>query len=462
VGRGVARVWRQSECLERLSSSSSWRAARDEGARIVRCAVGVIAGAAILWAGVVMAEPAEPWTLDQQNWEQGKTLLPEPVLRRVEKGEYWFRIVPADPERFRASYSSSFWAASAKNEGQYDLDPETCGLRDKATGEIPSFFFGYPFPEIDPADPQAGCKIAWNFTAAGYMGGGAGASFYLEGLEPKKGSYRTIKTRVRGMPFVGYHGEPRPNPDRLAIKATSQALEPVDVEGVSTLMVRHWDWKKPDDLWAYVPATRRARRIHSSARSEPVAGMDIFADDINCYAGKVEDYRWKLVGEGTTLAPVAGGPYALEAQADGPTRWLIPTPPLPANYERSTKGKGAPWLIVDNLALVPRPAWIVEGESKDPYYNFGKVIMYFDKDMYRIYWKLVHNKAGEYFYNAMCGYTFAVSPDRTFSTVAPTVVVGVNDKANRAAIGGRSVDQYAEREFDSDLFTLRALRHRTE
>ncbi len=434
---------------------------RGDWASVVGCALSVV-----VCCGSVTAEPAkpassaEPWTLDQESWEKGKGLLPEPVLQRVAKGEYWFRIVPADPERFTANYSSAFWEASAANEGKYDLDPETCGLRDKTTKEIPTFFFGYPFPKIDPADAQAGCKIAWNFTAAGYMGGGAGASFYLQGLEPS-GLYRTIKTQVRGMPFVGHHGAPMPNPDRLAVKATSKALEPVDVEGVSTLTVRHWDWVKPDDVWAYVPATRRARRIHASARSEPVVGMDIFADDINCYAGKVEDYRWSLVGEGTTLAPVAGGPYALVTRAEGATRSLIPTPPLPANYERNN-GKGAPWLIVDNLAFVPRPAWIVEGESKDPYYNFGKVVMYFDKEMYRIYWKLVHNRAGEYFYNAMCGYTFAVSSDRSFSTVAPTVVVGVNDKANRAAIGGRSVDQFAERAFDPDLFTLRALRRRAE
>ena len=132
------------------------------------------------------------------------------------------------------------------------------------------------------------------------------------------------------------------------------------------------------------------------------------------------------------------------------------------DLQNELKKKGAPWLLVENVAYVPRPAWIVEGESKDPYYNFGKVIMYFDQDMYRIYWKLVHNRAGEYFYNAMCGYTFAVSPDRTFSAVVPTVVVGVNDKENRAAIGGRSHDQFIEQAFDPDGFSLQALRRRGE
>jgi hypothetical protein len=75
------------------------------------------------------------------------------------------------------------------------------------------------------------------------------------------------------------------------------------------------------------------------------------------------------------------------------------------------------------------PVWIVEGQSDDPFYNF-------DKDMYRIYWKLVHNRAGEYFYNAQCSYHFSKSEDGTFSAVTQNSVVGVNGKTNRAALGG--------------------------
>ena len=40
------------------------------------------------------------------------------------------------------------------------------------------------------------------------------------------------------------------------------------------------------------------RRVNAATRSDPVGGLDIYADDINCYAGKVEYYKWKLVGEG--------------------------------------------------------------------------------------------------------------------------------------------------------------------
>jgi len=89
-----------------------------------------------------------------------------------------------------------------------------------------------------------------------------------------------------------------------------------------------------------------------------------------------------------------------------------PSPDAPADRPRLTcrryegaDAKGAPWWIQQNLVFVPRPVWIVEGQSSDPYYN-SQGIMYFDKEMSASNWKQVHNRAGEYFYTAMCGYHF--------------------------------------------------------
>src|SRR5262245_37868269 len=332
----------------------------------------------------------QPWILDANNWQEGKDLLPEPVLKRLQKGEYWFKVVPVDPAKFKSNYDKAFWDASEANEGKYDLEPKQCGLRDKATGKIPEFVFGFPFPKIDKSDPQAGCKIAWNFSFAGYMLGGAGATFTLNGVDTS-GEFRKIKAFIHTQTFQGRHGgQIKDNPENLTTQALAGALEPLDVEGVSTLTKRFWDWESQDSIWAYVPSTRRARRINAASRSDPVAGLDIFADDLNCYAGKVEYYQWKLVGEGQVLAPVLQ-PYPFPMKPVTATRNEVDTPYPQAGYEKPDS-KAAQWWIKDNLVFVPRQVWIVEGQSSDPYYNFGKVIMYFDKDMYRIYWKLVHNR----------------------------------------------------------------------
>ena len=57
----------------------------------------------------------------------------------------------------------------------------------------------------------------------------------------------------------------------------------------------------------------------------------------------------------------------------------------------------------------------------------------------------------------MCSYHFSKSDDGTYSAVTPNMVMGVNDKTDRAALGGRYATQFLERNFDPGYFSLRAL-----
>ncbi len=413
-------------------------------------------------AAVALAlSPARGWsqdegyTLNKDTWQKAEGLLPDPVLKRVKSGDYTFQVVPLDAQKFRENYSTSYWAASEANEGKYDLDPETCGLKDKATGKMPDWVFGKPFPKIDPKDPLAACKVAWNFYLANQMGEGAGATFTLNGID-RNGEFRRIKLWLHANAYLGRHKKDENNPENLRGTTLSHAMEPADAEGVNILAQQLNDWTSQDNIWAYIPQTRRSRRVNAASRSDPVAGLDIFSDDLNCYAGKVEYYKWKLTGEGEILAPILG-PYALkQVPTDSPTRFDVPIPYLRGAYE-TPGAEGAPWQITENLVLVKRPVWILEGESTDPYYNFGKVIMWVDKEMSRIYWKMVHNRAGEYFYTAMCSYHFSKSDDGTYSATTPNMVMGVNDKTDRAALGGRYSSQFLERNFQPQYFSLRSL-----
>jgi hypothetical protein len=434
--------------------------------RVTMVSIGLAAGIATGALGV-LPEPAcgaesraagEPWILDSNNWQQAQGLLPDVVLNRVKSGDYWFKVQPVDPDKFKQNYSKKWWDASEANAGKYDVDPATCGLKDVSTGKQPEFWFGFPFPRIDSKDPFAACKMAHNFDIANGMGQGQGATFTLNGIDGN-GEFKRIKLWLHAMSFTGRHSGPIRNPEGLRGTGMSNVLEPQDVDGVGGLTKRKNDWHSQDESWFYVPATRRVRRVNAATRSDPVAGLDIFGDDLNCYAGKVEYYKWKLVGEQNILAPVLSPDPLPQIPASGSTtRWNVEIPYFKGAYE-TPGAKGIPWLIVDNLVLVPRPVWVLEGQSEDPYYNFGKVIMYMDKDMYRIYWKLVHNRAGEYFYNAMCAYHWSVNKDGTFTAVTPNMVVGVNDKTNRAALGGRYSAQFIEWNFPEDYFTLRHLTH---
>src|SRR5207247_11140591 len=115
-----------------------------------------------------------------------------------------FKVVSAEPSRFHHNYSQAFWDATEQNAGRYDLDEKTCGPKDKATDKIPDFVFGLPFPQIDKTDAKAGCRIAWNFTMAGAMGGGGGATFTLNGVDTG-GQLRRLKAFLHPRGYQRLH-----------------------------------------------------------------------------------------------------------------------------------------------------------------------------------------------------------------------------------------------------------------
>ena len=82
-------------------------------------------GTALLLSAAPQARAAsddQPWVLDANNWQEGKDLLPDPVLKRLKDGQYWFKVVPVDPVKFKANYSKKFWESSeAKSMGTCSL-----------------------------------------------------------------------------------------------------------------------------------------------------------------------------------------------------------------------------------------------------------------------------------------------------------------------------------------------------
>ena len=65
--------------------------------------------------GARAGDDDKPWTLDANNWQEGKDLLPDPVLKHLQKGDYWFKVVPIDRDKFHHNYSKAFWDATEAN-----------------------------------------------------------------------------------------------------------------------------------------------------------------------------------------------------------------------------------------------------------------------------------------------------------------------------------------------------------
>src|SRR5262249_5598167 len=163
-------------------------------------ALGMMLSAIALSAPPARAGDDEPWVLDANNWQEGKDLLPEPVVKHLQDGQYWFKVVPVDPKKFHENYAKKFWDATAANAGKYDVEPKQCGLVDKATGKIPDFVVGLPFPDVDKNEPNAACKIAHNFAFAGNAAGGGGATFSLNGVD-SSGQFRRVKVFLHAMGY---------------------------------------------------------------------------------------------------------------------------------------------------------------------------------------------------------------------------------------------------------------------
>lgn len=412
-------------------------------------------GAALLVAalGLPARLRAADAVVDAANLSTYRDLLPPSVAARVANGQYTLRVAPVDAARFRANYTQRFWQASAANRGKFGIDAATGGLTDVASGEIPTRFFGLPFPEIDEKDPQAATKIVHNYRARRMQMDGELHRFELSDVMESGEVLRTVKILLSQRYYIGTTAPPPAAlPDNTESRQLAAALAPKDLEGVGVLTWRFNDWTTWDKVWAFLPTVRRVRQVRSSTRGDRIPGFEVQGDDADCYDNKTTYFTWKLVGPGEVIGPVGSDtPYARTLRDEPPSRRVMTLPYNNAVFE--TKGAtGAGWFTLGNV-YVRRPVWIVEGVPKDPYYEAGKVLLYVDRELYHGYYKLSYNKAGELYRTNFCGAAWGRSADDSFAAATALLMLGVNEKENRGTPAGRFTEQIFERAFPDDWFT---------
>ncbi|MDZ7822494.1 MAG: outer membrane lipoprotein-sorting protein [Candidatus Marinimicrobia bacterium] len=81
-------------------------------------------------------------------------------------------------------------------------------------------------------------------------------------------------------------------PDNVE-KRIIRFLEPADVKGMGMLIVDHED--REDDMWIYLPVSRKSRRIVSSEKSSSFMGSEFSKADMS--APNPDDFRYELLGE---------------------------------------------------------------------------------------------------------------------------------------------------------------------
>jgi outer membrane lipoprotein-sorting protein len=121
-------------------------------------------------------------------------------------------------------------------------------------------------------------------------------------------------------------------------------LSPPDVKGTVTLLIENGD--KDDDIWVYLPALKKVRRLVSSNKKDSFVGTDFSYGDV--IGHKVEEWNHTLLKE---------------EEADGHSCYVIEsTPKSDAIKESSGYVKRVGWIRKDNFVTIKGEFWDQGGQ----------------------------------------------------------------------------------------------------
>lgn len=170
-----------------------------------------------------------------------------------------------------------------------------------------------------------------HFVATKYLGSTAHVTFTLIN---KNGQERVRETQSTSK----LHGNGR---DQLRLV---RFLSPPDIAGTATLLLEHADGD--DDMWIYLPALKKIRRLVAANKQDSFVGTDLSYGDI--IGHKVQEWTHVLVKE----EPMEGHAcYVVES-----------TPKSETIREQSGYSKRVSWLRTDNFVLVRGEFWDTTGQ----------------------------------------------------------------------------------------------------
>jgi hypothetical protein len=389
--------------------------------------------------------------LDKSNCNEAKDLLPEHFVEKFCSGQYTAEIVEVKDDAFQ--YSKKFKAGSEANAGKYYVTDDGY-MYETASKTWPHFWYGFPFPNIDEKDAKAGYMVMYNHQVARFQVDDVYWFLAVKWATPT-GFDRSVEFGAYGTWYIGRHSGPTENPDDCYLKDIIFGVAPYDVVGVSTLEWWHTDPAQWQSIWAFVPTIRRVRRLTASNSSEGMFGSIIARDDAYGWAGKIQYMNWKLIGLKDMLVPVAPtgiekamvpgeaapkklptDPNLIKARGEIPAGQVAritwnPEERIEVGYEK-TGWQGAAWAPA-NLKLAKRKCWVVEAVPKDPYYSYGRRVLYVDKTAYWAYWATLYDRAGEYWKTLLWMDKMGYTPGRDMTVRQPFWGMAEDVRQNRAS-----------------------------
>ena len=274
---------------------------------------------------------------------------------------------------------SKWVKATQANAGKTKINRQTC--------MVDGWGAGQPFPNVDEKDPEAAEKIIWNWHLGQMYGDVAEARDWTQLL-------------IDGA--KGIHAEPTAEFSRFNMKGRldgktegdgsergRQLLffkSPADMKGLGTFTVM-FDSAKVNDVWAYIPAVRRVRRLSGGAWMDPIGSSDQLQDDLEVFNARPCWYTgYKLLGKRWVLAAAnSPGSTGKVWNKDGKT--------FEEKYP-ALENK-APFWNMNNDRFEPREVYVIEAITP-PEHPYSKKVLYMETKYPRIYWGEAYNRKGEF------------------------------------------------------------------
>ena len=296
--------------------------------------------------------------IDKNNFQMAQEVLPSEILKYLQTGDFAITVQETTDMPLREEYIK----AAIESHGKAEL----------GDGELKGYVAGLPFPLIDPQDPQAGLKVAWNQR---YRDRGETTQYWpTNDLRNSSGAVE----RAESFYIASMHGMHRPKPsanhlgwekEGILSKMYMRVLAPSDVEGRQMLSYTYDKDTLTDDQWAYDPRTRRIRKVVYNPY-EAGGGGELLMEDRGGFNGYIHSYEWQYLGERVILAP-------------GPIKAAEPT----------LGGRGN-WYPLDPWEL--RRVVVVEVRPKESHPVYGRRVLYIDLQTYVILYALAYDHEGNH------------------------------------------------------------------
>ena len=225
------------------------------------------------------------------------------------------------------------------------------------------------------------------------------------------------------------------------------ATAPRDIKGLGTFSIRH-DSDKMEDIWAYIRAVRRTRRLSGGAWMDPIGGTDQLSDDIEIFNANPSWYQgYKLIGKRHILAAAHGKNSA----------WKVGAPDQKAEFPILDLDKPPYWnFSKDNYE--PREVYVIEATTPDEH-PYSKKILYVDTQYPRIHIGEAYDKKGE-FWKMFQFHSYPGTGEDGFRDVRTTAGVTIDFKRNHATVFFPDTDTWSTNTagMDADDVSLSALR----